>query len=38
MGRVGGRLLDLLKPLAYLQQVDYYPAGFHPEPGQHAPI
>ena len=38
MGRVGGRLLDLLKPLAYLQQVDYYPAGFHPNPASIRPI
>jgi hypothetical protein len=37
MARVGGRLLDQLKPLAYVRQLDYYPAGFHAEEGQLAP-
>ncbi len=37
MARVGGRLLDQLKPLACVRQVDYYPAGFHADEGELAP-
>ncbi|MHB8972997.1 MAG: hypothetical protein ACYC3X_14730 [Pirellulaceae bacterium] len=37
MARVGGRLLEQLKPLGYIRQVDYYPAGFRDEEGQLAP-
>ena len=37
MARVGSRLLEQLKSLGYLRQVDYYPAGFHVEEGQPAP-
>jgi hypothetical protein len=37
MARIGSRLLDHLKPVKYLQQVDYYPTGFHAEDGERAP-
>ncbi|MHB8956703.1 MAG: hypothetical protein ACYC4U_27390 [Pirellulaceae bacterium] len=37
MARIGGRLLDQLKPVAFLRQVDYYPAGSHMEEGQLEP-
>lgn len=37
MARIGQLLLDELKPLGYIQQIDYYPAGFSPEQGKRAP-
>jgi len=37
MARVGQQLLERLKPLEYLRQVDYYPAGFQTEPGDLSP-
>ena len=37
MARVGPLLLDELKSLGYIRQLDYYPVGFHPEQGQLAP-
>ncbi|MHB1036142.1 MAG: hypothetical protein ACYC0Y_15990 [Pirellulales bacterium] len=33
MARIGPLLLDELKPLGYIRQIDYYPAGFSPERG-----
>jgi hypothetical protein len=37
MARVGQLLLEELKPVDLIRQVDYYPADFLPEPGQLAP-
>jgi hypothetical protein len=37
MARIAQLLLDELKPLGYIRQIDYFPAGFTPEQGQLAP-
>lgn len=37
MARLGSQLLELFKPLGFVRQVDYYPAGFRAEEGQLAP-
>ena len=37
MARIGQLLLDELKPLGYIHQIDYYPVGFNPEQGKLAP-
>jgi hypothetical protein len=37
MARVGQELLERLKPVAFIRQIDYYPAGFTPERAKIAP-
>jgi hypothetical protein len=37
MARIGQELLERLKPLSFIHQIDYYPAGFAPERAKLAP-
>ncbi len=37
MARVGQVLLEELKPLGFVREIDYYPVGFAPEPGSLTP-
>ncbi len=37
LARAGAELLERMKPLGYIERIDYYPHGFQPEPGELAP-
>ncbi len=37
LARAGAELLERMKPLGYIERLDYYPHGFQPEPGELAP-